>query len=47
MNTEVTVSREGEYEISSPDIMEEINIFKGISLINNIMSSKCNLLQRY
>ena len=29
MNTEVTVSREGEYELSPENIMEEINIFKG------------------
>ena len=29
MNTEVTVSREGEYELSPKNIMEEINIFKG------------------
>ena len=29
-NTEVTVTREGNYTISSLDFMEEINIFKGI-----------------
>ena len=28
-NTEVTVTREGNYTISSLDFMEEINIFKG------------------
>ena len=28
-NTEVTVTREGDFKISNSDFMEEINIFKG------------------
>ena len=40
MNTEVTVSREGEYEISPPNIMEEINIFKGRIVILKLLMEK-------
>ena len=32
MNTEVTLTREGNYTMTPRSVMEEINIFKGILL---------------
>ncbi len=32
-NTEVTITREGDFTISPTDFMEEINIFKGTNFV--------------